>query len=373
MFGLSYQKDLNILQEITKRENNKQPVSTGIYGYGRNEKAENVDFKTYNTKQNKLVRDIEKIYLDIKSELDDIQRIVDNTSSTKDKLEGKKVKTTLFQTSLNLMKEKSNIYTTVKKEKDATDKMTMMQNGGSTGVTGTGGSDANSLMNAFRTGATTNHSIATVPGGNSIVIQNVAAPTTTSTNYNVPTPTTSVENVNIPPTVIEVSETPQVQQPLENVQALEEPKVVENPVQNIIDKEPTEVVVNALGQQIVNKKAESFIPVTGINPLMELDYNRSLINIKNKDNPNIKDYFKYNVKEKMGWLVKFDEAEQKEVEGTVLPLEHIYPFKLNLQNRNMISSLNLSYKVILTDAEPSDEVKEFYHKRWEREEQEKLK
>ena len=45
MFGLTYQKDLNILQEITKRENNKQPVSGGIFGYGRNNKSYGSDNK----------------------------------------------------------------------------------------------------------------------------------------------------------------------------------------------------------------------------------------------------------------------------------------------------------------------------------------
>ncbi len=369
MFGLTYQKDLNILQEITKRENNKQPVSGGIFGYGRNNKSENVDFKTYKNKQHRLVEDIKRINLEIRSELDDIQRIIDNTSSTKDKLEGKKVKTTLLQTSLNLMKEVSNINTTVKKEKDATDKLNGLVQG--EGTANTSGTNVNSIMNAFRNG--NGHTIANTPHipsipSNSVVIQNFqSTDNNASTNY----------NANIPPeqpvqrsNLVSVSNIPS-----EDIPLLEETKEV-NPVENIVNNqsaENAEVFVNALGETIVNKPAEDFVELTGINPLMNINYKQSLTNIKNKDNPNIKDYFKYNQELKMGWLVKFDEEKQVEVEGTVLPLEHVYPFKLNLQNRNMISSLNIPYKVILTDSEPSESTKEFYTKRWEYEELEKIK
>ena len=364
MFGLTYQKDLNILQEMSKRENNKQTVSTAIFGYGRNDKNENTDFKTYRTKQNRVIEDMKKINLEIRSELEDIQRIIDNTSSTKDKLEGKKVKTTLLQTSLNIMKEVSGINTTVKKEKDNTDKLngTLIQ-GGEVNI---GGGNANSIMNTFRSGGSS-HSInsiqhmPTVPN-NSIVIQNVQTPVN-NTAYNGQLPV----NENMKSEATNNSES--------NIQLIEESSP-DNTVENIInsntpDVQPAEVIVNALGQTIVNKPVEDFVELTGINPLMKLDYNQSLINLNNRNNPNIKDYFKYNQEYKMGWLIKFDEETQTEVEGTVLPLEHVYPFKINTQTRTMISSLNLSYKVILTDSEPSEAVKEFYENRWRKEEESK--
>ena len=76
---------------------------------------------------------------------------------------------------------------------------------------------------------------------------------------------------------------------------------------------------------------------------------KSLENIQIKDNPDIKEFFKYNKEEKKGYMVFYNEKTGEEVQGgTHLPLKLLYPFKVDLRNDMVSTALEYDYPIVYT-------------------------
>lgn len=106
------------------------------------------------------------------------------------------------------------------------------------------------------------------------------------------------------------------------------------------------VIVNALGETVpVYKDYEG-----GWKEGTRSSGKKALENIKIKENPDIKEFFKYNKKEKKGYMVFYNEKTKEEVkEGTHLPLRLLYPFKVDLRNNMVTTNLEYDYPIIYTN------------------------
>ena len=127
-----------------------------------------------------------------------------------------------------------------------------------------------------------------------------------------------------------------------------------NPIQD--NKENIDrVIVNALGERVPVYKEYTGDFKDGTMSSAK----RSLENIQIKDNPDIKEFFKYNKDEKKGYMVFYNEKTGEEVQGgTHLPLKLLYPFKVDLRNDMVSTALEYDYPIVYTKEPIPREVSE---------------
>lgn len=117
------------------------------------------------------------------------------------------------------------------------------------------------------------------------------------------------------------------------------------------------VIVNALGERVPVYKEYTGDFKGGTMASAK----KSLENIQIKDNPDIKEFFKYNKDEKKGYMVFYNEKTGEEVQGgTHLPLKLLYPFKIDLRNDMVSTALEYDYPIVYTkEPMPSEISKEW--------------
>ena len=91
------------------------------------------------------------------------------------------------------------------------------------------------------------------------------------------------------------------------------------------------------------------------------DTKLALKNIMIKQNPNIKEMYKYNKDLNKGWLVWYDTEKNEEVDGgTHLDLRLLFPIEMDFKNNLANTRLETSYPIIYTDDKPSEDVMKKY-------------
>lgn len=123
------------------------------------------------------------------------------------------------------------------------------------------------------------------------------------------------------------------------------------------DNEADHIIINALGDRVpVYKEYKG-----DWNEGTRSSAKKSLENINIKENPDIKEFFKYNKSEKKGYMVFYNEKTKEEVKGgTHLPLKLLYPMKIDLRNNMVSTNLEYDYPILYTnEPTPQDVVNEW--------------
>lgn len=127
------------------------------------------------------------------------------------------------------------------------------------------------------------------------------------------------------------------------------------------------IIINALGDKVpVMKEYKG-----DWNEGTRSSAKKTLENISIKENPDIKEFFKYNKAEKKGYMVFYNEKTKEEVKGgTHLPLKLLYPMKIDLRNNIVSTNLEYDYPILYTNestpkeiAEEWDDLDNIYNKR----------
>lgn len=113
--------------------------------------------------------------------------------------------------------------------------------------------------------------------------------------------------------------------------------------------------------QINNRTNDSGFRTNEAKVGIATDTELALKNIMIKQNPNIKEMYKYNKELNKGWLVWFDTEKNEEVDGgTHLDLRLLFPIEMDFKNNLANTRLETSYPVIYTTDTPSDDVMKKY-------------
>lgn len=116
-------------------------------------------------------------------------------------------------------------------------------------------------------------------------------------------------------------------------------------------------ITNALGEKVPLYKEYKGDFKTGTMS----DGKRSLENIEISRNPDIQEFFKYNKKDNMGYMVFYDIKNKKEVKkGTHLPLQLLYPFTIDTAHGVVSTKLEEDYPILFTDEPTPDDVKKMW-------------
>lgn len=113
--------------------------------------------------------------------------------------------------------------------------------------------------------------------------------------------------------------------------------------------------------QINNRTNDSGFRTNEAKVGIATDTELALKNIMIKQNPNIKEMYKYNKELNKGWLVWFDTEKNEEVDGgTHLDLRLLFPIEMDFKNNLANTRLETSYPIIYTKDVPSDDVMKKY-------------
>ena len=116
-------------------------------------------------------------------------------------------------------------------------------------------------------------------------------------------------------------------------------------------------ITNALGEKVPLYKEYKGDFKTGTMS----DGRRSLENIEIARNPDIQEFFKYNKKDNMGYMVFYDIKNKKEVKkGTHLPLQLLYPFTIDTAHGVVSTKLEEDYPILFTDEPTPENVKKMW-------------
>lgn len=121
-------------------------------------------------------------------------------------------------------------------------------------------------------------------------------------------------------------------------------------------EENTIVIENKLSDEV----DKSFIDNMNFKEKNLTDAELALRNIKIRQNPNMKEFFKYNKELEMGWLTWMDVESNEEALGTHHDIRLLYPIEIDSINNLANTRLNTSNPIIYTDEEPSQETKDKY-------------
>lgn len=115
------------------------------------------------------------------------------------------------------------------------------------------------------------------------------------------------------------------------------------------------IIINALGDKVpVMKEYKG-----DWNEGTRSSAKKTLENISIKENPDIKEFFKYNKAEKKGYMVFYNEKTKEEVKGgTHLPLKLLYPMKIDLRNNMVSTNLEYDYPILYTNEPTPKEISE---------------
>ena len=136
-----------------------------------------------------------------------------------------------------------------------------------------------------------------------------------------------------------------------------------------IKEENTIVIENKLSDEV----DKSFIDNIDFKEKKLTDAELALRNIKIRQNPNMKEFFKYNKDLEIGWLTWMDVETNEEALGTHHDIRLLYPIEIDSTNNLANTRLNTSYPIIYTDEEPSQEIKSKYEMMRKIEENKRIK
>ena len=149
------------------------------------------------------------------------------------------------------------------------------------------------------------------------------------------------------------------EEPKQNVTEVVEPPKSQDNIINVTSTNKNDnpsYIVNANGEYI-NLGGE----IGGFKEKGITDTELALNNIKIKQNPNMKEFFKYNKDYQMGWLTWIDtETKEENTLGTHNDLRLLYPIEIDTTNNLANTRLQNSYPIIYTDEVPSESVQEKY-------------
>ena len=113
--------------------------------------------------------------------------------------------------------------------------------------------------------------------------------------------------------------------------------------------------------QINNRTNDSGFRTNEAKVGIATDTELALKNIMIKQNPNIKEMYKYNKELNKGWLVWFDTEKNEEVDGgTHLDLRLLFPIEMDFKNNLANTRLETSYPIIYTKDAPSKDILKKY-------------
>lgn len=113
--------------------------------------------------------------------------------------------------------------------------------------------------------------------------------------------------------------------------------------------------------QINNRTNDSGFRTNEAKVGIATDTELALKNIMIKQNPNIKEMYKYNKELNKGWLVWFDTEKNEEVDGgTHLDLRLLFPIEMDFKNNLANTRLETSYPIIYTKDTPSEDILKKY-------------
>lgn len=113
--------------------------------------------------------------------------------------------------------------------------------------------------------------------------------------------------------------------------------------------------------QINNRTNDSGFRTNEAKVGIATDTELALKNIMIKQNPNIKEMYKFNKELNKGWLVWFDTEKNEEVDGgTHLDLRLLFPIEMDFKNNLANTRLETSYPIIYTKDAPSEDILKKY-------------
>lgn len=331
----------------------------------------------YNKKMEKAIRMANSLLNEVSQEIKTmdavINKLANNGSKIKYEMEARANKRGLLSDKLAIIKTIGDFETKIKKSNDDDMKLRKDLNAG--GI--------NDMMQPFGQGTSTNDSF----------LSNMLN-TDSSLHYNVNTAALSELN-SFENNRIEERKQIQVNEPkkelprsMEDIpnhvpsssSPLRKEEVIKDNIEDefksfaTLEDEPKEnndnvdaIIINALGDKVPVMKEYN----GDWNEGTRSSAKKTLENISIKENPDIKEFFKYNKAEKKGYMVFYNEKTKEEVKGgTHLPLKLLYPMKIDLRNNMVSTNLEYDYPILYTNeptpkeiAEEWDDLDNIYNKR----------
>lgn len=321
----------------------------------------------YNRKMEKVLRMADNLFAEVNAEIRENNTLIKQLSNSPAKLkylmEARANKRGLLGDKLNILKMMADTQNKMKKASDDELKLLKDLNQSPTQINSTPFGQGSSTPDMFMSSVLTTKE---KPLYNfSQELEEYEANHTSEININPPKETIFQKRD------LERNTTPNIEKPTAKYDISKDiiNNVLSNPdtYNNTNDTEVDRVIVNALGQRVPILKEYKGDFKEGTMASAK----KTLENIQIKENPDIKEFFKYNKELKQGYMVFYNTKTKKEVQGgTHLPLRLLYPFKVDLRNNMVSTNLEYDYDILYTTEPMPDEVakewstlEEMYNKR----------
>lgn len=319
-------------------------------------------FSLYGKKIAKQVNNLNKIHTEIVNEIRDVSKrikeLAGSGKATKTEVDLRTGKYTLYKTLIDLNKTVADLEGKIEKGrmddlkflKDMELARAKMLAGGAAGNGGLNNVETNKfstvdnyMNNLFGNGV--DNFLVTNGAGNTPVLN---------------TPTQPDPSMNqVQPQLVTNPVVTAPEEPKQNVTEVVEPPKSQDNIININSTNKNDnpsYIVNANGEYVDLGGEIGGFKEKGIT-----DTELALNNIKIKQNPNMKEFFKYNKDYQMGWLTWIDtETKEENTLGTHDDLRLLYPIEIDTTNNLANTRLQNSYPIIYTDEVPSESVQEKY-------------
>lgn len=368
----NYEQD--VFNKLKNIDLHAQQVSSNYYSFIPFSDDTSREYSLYGSKLEKRIKNLNRMNESISNDIRDIsKRIKDIASSGKpSKTEGefRNIKASLYKIQLDI--EKTTADLEGKKEKGRMDdikfnrEMDMLD----AKIAASGGLPNSPMGDHIST--TDKFMANTMSGGVDSFIKNRSNPFSSLGNTTPPAvmSTGNIDTSNVTPFNNERTPSGEIKELPNNSNMNEtnvtriENKVQEEPVvvEEVINDPSAKSIVNAQGH-VVNIYDNGNAPTDFKEPEPGFTNAKlALNNILIKKNPNAKEFFKYNEKERMGWLVWVDTETREELEGTHIDLKLLYPFEIDTTNNVVNTRLEKTYPLMYTDKDVPEQVKrDFAH------------
>ena len=340
----------------------------------RNRPTKSIFSKRMDEIANEVVRFTKEIDKQIKDSGDRVRKLSATPNGVKYEIEIRNQIASLYSHKLAAIKTKADLATKIDKANKEDIKLSMDLNGGkgvdsdfANSISSTNSFITSFINNGGKDTPTYNFSTTNVTPSSLEPIRPTVTPAviehqsdTANSIYN---KSLSPVTVNKEPVQIPVQEVPQM---AEEVIYNDEPVYVPED-----DEEESAIVDNIDDIQVDDTGVNNFIGNGGADDL-GIDYARSLANLEAYSNPNIKQYFKYNKEEGIGYVVAVDEETKKEVPGIMeIPMELTYPWSIDNINRVATIMIQEDYPVLYTSDPIPEDIKNDFKLIYERESRKK--
>lgn len=325
-------------------------VSEGI-GRSKGGRRKENSVSLYGKKYERIFRDMDRLEVLYEKELNEsdevVARMKNSPKNVKYEMEARTIRLGILKNMMDLNKQRGDFTLKMKKAEDDSIKLSL----DIAKAQGTLGSGLGAGLSD------------TVVNPESYILDKMENNAFTSAENLIQIPQGTVVNPTIPtsfPRMVETRQRPMELKRVEDIAKPIEETKLEEPVIKKSILQSSDTIVNALGEvvevrdDIDNDFDEGATMASG---------KLSLENILIKKNENIKEFFKYNPTEKMGYFTYYDESKGEEIKkGTHIPLGISFPLNIDIHHGVVSTRLDENYPIIMTDEPMPIEVKEEWEK-----------